>query len=356
MNHLSPIRIALIMAGLACTAAAGAAEMSDLSARVEALEAANAGGDWSKRINVGGLVEVEAVKMEDDSDIYTATVELDIEAEINDATTASIVLLNEDIDTANDTGLNVDEATITIHMGSTYITAGQMWLPFGRFDTYQVSDPLTLEVAETYNSALLFGFDLGGIYGDIYAFNGVSQEATEANDTVAQFGGNIGFIFEGEGFTLDVGVGYISSMAESGNISTALDDASLTPTTTKGLAELVSGTAFHANAEMGPFGFIFEQVQASDNIDAGLGLPSTAKASNVELSFQLDVAGKDATLALSTQTTEDAEWLALPEKATLATFSMQVMEATSLAIELGSAEDYSGTKSNWTGMQLAVEF
>ena len=56
---------------------------------MEALEAANAGGDWSKRINVGGLVEVEAVKMEEDSDIYTATVELDIEAEINDATTAS---------------------------------------------------------------------------------------------------------------------------------------------------------------------------------------------------------------------------------------------------------------------------
>lgn len=51
-----------------------------------------------------------------------------------------------------DTPLSVDEATMTI--GKTvYFKAGQYALPFGNFNSNMISDPITVDIDETYQSA-----------------------------------------------------------------------------------------------------------------------------------------------------------------------------------------------------------
>lgn len=121
----------------------------------------NSGGNaWFNKVEISGLVEVEAGhnnpdEGDDSSDVVLATAEIGIAAEINDWVSSEIVLLYEE----DETDLEVDVATVTIANpdGPWYITGGQTYVPFGVFETNLISDPLTLEIGETRESVVLAG-------------------------------------------------------------------------------------------------------------------------------------------------------------------------------------------------------
>jgi hypothetical protein len=53
-------------------------------------------------------------------------------------------------------------------------------VPFGTFETHLVSDPLTLEIGETNETAVVAGFARGGFGGAVYVFNGDSDGIHDA--------------------------------------------------------------------------------------------------------------------------------------------------------------------------------
>lgn len=134
----------------------------------------------SDRIRFGGLLEVEAYVDGNSSDITLATVELAVDAEINERVRAHVLFLWEEDDTDP---VALDEGTITIDLSKgVSLTAGKMYLPFGVFESHFISDPLTLELGETNETALLLSYSAGPLGLSAGAFRGSVAEQGEEDD------------------------------------------------------------------------------------------------------------------------------------------------------------------------------
>ncbi|MCD6186195.1 MAG: LbtU family siderophore porin, partial [Deltaproteobacteria bacterium] len=275
---------------------AGRMNVADRLSTLEKKVSKTAGvNDFLERINISGLIEVEGYTASrgsglngnrDSSDITLATVELELDAKINEWASGHLLFLYEDDDTEDFT---VDEAIITI--GNTekfplYLSAGKMYVPFGNFESNMIQDPLTLELGETRESAAQIGFELEGFYGSVYTFNGDVSEGDRNSNKVDNYGANLGFAFEQDQLNFDIGVGYINDITDSDVLTDVLDDVSdnLVEVGRDEIDDYVSGLAAHLIMNMGSFQFIGEYVGAID--DYNTGEMSTKKANPESWNFE----------------------------------------------------------------------
>jgi len=148
-------------------------------------------GKWADKIHPGACIEVEASYEDnnfhdpskrdtDTSDLVLATVEIGFDVDIAKHVKASLFFLYEE----DETDFDVDQGIITIDGADVvplYVDLGKMYIPFGRFESHFIRDPLTLELGETNESAAV-----GGIRNDLLelsvgAFNGDIDETGEEN-------------------------------------------------------------------------------------------------------------------------------------------------------------------------------
>jgi len=335
----------------------------DKGSTIDALKSIN------ELIGISGCIEIEAGQIkgydnEDESDITLATVELGIDVDLNDWITGHILLLWEEDDTEP---VDLDEGTITLgnlDKFPLYLTAGKMYVPFGNFESSMISDPLTLEIAETRESALLVGFEQEGFYASVYAFNGNIDEDGDDNE-VKCYGANAGYGFENDDMGLDIGIGWMNSIADSDSIGDALADENAT------LDDYEAGIAAHAVLTVGHLCLIGEYIAALDDIDynvyddsgafSGSDSMDKPKAWNIEAGYTMDVQGKETTFAIAYQGTDDM-WGALPEKRYLVSAGVALAENVGLAVEYAHDEDYDedeeGTDDDaqTITIQLSLEF
>lgn len=142
------------------------------------------GSNINEFVVFGGTLEVETIWANDfdgvsESDIALATAELDFEIQVNDWTLGSMIfeyIDGLDVLFPTSTGdeafvdrINVDTAFVTL--GDTkrcpiFATAGRIIAPFGIStgdpvaDVLTIDDPLTVEVFETKEDAILLGFEI----------------------------------------------------------------------------------------------------------------------------------------------------------------------------------------------------
>ncbi len=319
-------------------------------------------------ISISGCIEIEAFstdgyESEDESDIALATVELGIDVDLNDWITGHILLLWEE----DEGPVDLDEGIITLgnlDKFPVYLTAGKMYVPFGNFESNMISDPLTLEIAETRESALLVGFEQEGFYASVYAFNGDIDEDGDDNE-VKCYGANAGYGFENDDMSLAVGIGWMNSISDSDGIGDALEEENAT------LDDYEAGIAAHAVLTVGPVCFIGEYIAALDDIDynayddsgtlAGSDSLDKPKAWNIEAGYTMDVQGRETTFAIAYQGTDDLEG-SLPEKRYLASAGVAIADNVGLAVEYAHDEDYDesdgGTDDDakTVTIQLSLEF
>lgn len=311
-------------------------------------------------ITFSGLVEVEATSSKDyqgvaSSDITLATVELVAEAHVNAWTHAQLVYLFEEDKTEPG---EIDQGVLTLGNAEAtpfFLSAGRMYVPFGRFETGMISDPLTLELGETRESAVLVGFDQDAFSVSFFTFNGDSQKVGE-EDRVAHYGGSLGYASD----DLDIGVSYISSLADSDANQEAMA-GSITD-----LQKRVAGIAAYTIVRLGTYTLITEYVGATEAFEAAdiafKGKGARPSAWNLELDYGFDLGGHEVSLGIARQQTAEALNLGLPESATLAVFSVGLSEKTAVSLEYAVAEDYrsadggSGEKGNALTLQLAAQF
>jgi hypothetical protein len=339
--------------------------------------------DFLERVEISGLIEVEGYTASrgsgldghrDSSDITLATVELEIDAQINEWVNGHLLLLYEDDETEEFT---VDEAIITI--GNTekfplYLSAGKMYVPFGNFESNMIQDPLTLELGETRESAAQIGFECEGFYGSVYTFNGDVSEGSNNSNKVDNYGANIGFAFEEDQFSFDIGCDYINDITDSDVLTDNLDEA----TGRDEIDDYVSGFAAHLIMNMGPFQFIGEYVGAIDDYNAGemntRGRKANPESWNFEAAFTREILGKETTFALAYQGTNDCvfvdrvsagsydDYIALPEDRYMGVIGVNILKNTMLKLEYMHDEDYSksdgGTnaQNDTVSAQVAVSF
>ena len=356
-------------------------EKSKHAAVLRSMANEDSGGADLSWLNIGGVVEVEASLSNDfegidSADVTLATVELAMEAAIHDMANAHIVLLHED---GGGTPINVDEATITIgnaERSPFSLVAGRTAVPFGNFTTHLVSDPLTLEMAETFESIVQVAFESDGFYGSVYGFNGEANEANE--DHTAQFGGNLGYLLERASMSLDVGLSFINSMEDSDAITDAFaedgdEDGSPDMDITR-MESHIGGIGAYGILSFGGLTLIGEYVGANKAFAANElswnGNGAQPIAWNAELAYTFDWRGREIVLATAYQGTDEALALGLPKQRYLAGVSVGVYQNTSLSVEWFHDQDYgtddtvdgdsstsgSGNHSNAATVQLAVEF
>ncbi len=308
------------------------------------------GGGWFQRVEISGVLEVEAGYNDPDSggsssDISLATAEIGIAAQINDWVAGEITLLYEE----DDTDLEVDVATITIADpdGPWFVSAGQQYVPFGTYETNLISDPLTLD----------------GFVGGLYVFNG--DLAPRGDDQIDAYGAFAGFSHEGESHGFAVNLGYISDIGDADGLQDTIQDN--INIAAVDYDDHVAGVTLDAKVTTGPFMFIAEYTTAVDSFQANeLAFNATGaqpSAFNIEAGYSFTLVGRDATVAVAYQETDEAVALGLPEKRVAVALSVDVMENTALSFEWAHDDDYSAADGG-TGAsggdtvtaQLAVEF
>ncbi len=212
-----------------------------LSTRIEELEKTLSEKkeplDWFKNFKFSGLLEVEASyetynpkaagePSEKSSDVVLATMEFGVDAALNNYVSGHVLFLWEENETEP---VDVDEGYISIHTQDSeplYVTAGKYYVPFGKFETYFISDPLTLELGETNESAVMGGYH--GVLLDVNAgiFNGDVNKAGKDDKAKNAFASATFTMPDGllENIHLTSGVSYISNLADSDALSEEISD------------------------------------------------------------------------------------------------------------------------------------
>ncbi len=322
---------------------------------------------WFSNIEISGLMEVEASHNDPDegdsnSDIVLATAELGVAAQVNDWVSAETTLLFEE----DDTDLEVDVAVITIAPpeGAWFIQSGLMYEPFGTFETNLISDPLTLEIAETRESSILAGIESNGFTGGVYVFNGDLSE--DGDSDIDNFGVFAGYAHESEsGSNFAINLGYINDIGDSDTLQEVIQDN--IDAAAVDYSDYVGGISIDAMYSYGPFNVIAEYIQATDDFEADeLAFESGGaepEAFNFEVGYSFNVGGIPMTAALAYQGTDEAVALELPKERIIGGLSAEIFDATALSIEWAHDEDYSASEGgtdefggNTITSQLAVEF
>lgn len=315
-------------------------------------------------VALSGLVELEMnatdsdITDEDTSDITLATVELAIDATLSDWSSGHLLLLYEEGE--EDDHIIIDEGTVTF--GNTekfpgYLTAGKMYVPFGSFESNMISDPLTLELGETNDSAVQVGFEAGDFYGSIYAYNGDVNEVGE-DDEVDTFGANLGYGTVIDTMVINVGIDWMNNIGDTDGLGDALPDE---------IEDYVGGLSVHAFLETGPFTFIAEYVTALDDFEPAeldfKGDGAEPESFMIEAAYTTELfGGRATTFAIGYQGTDEALALELPEERYIGTVSLELFANTNLALEYFHDEDYDesdgGTDKDADSatMQVAVDF
>lgn len=138
-------------------------------------------GGLQDNITLSGAVEVDYqykdhrdrtdANSDSTSDLFASTVELGVEAKVNEFTTANILVKAEDIDKSGNAANNndasdpdnpfIDEAFITIFNQAKcpfYAVLGKRAQPFGQLFTHTISDPITKDAYEIATTGATFGY------------------------------------------------------------------------------------------------------------------------------------------------------------------------------------------------------
>ncbi len=307
LQHSLIVSIAVLLMGLLVLATPALAihpeeksEIENLKKRIEMLETRQTVtasteqesdvdfGQISKYVTLHGLLGTEAYYAkpeggEEESDLNLATAELSIEVTLNDYVGGHLTLLYEEEEGEED-DIDVDEAVISLGspgqlFGQTpSLHVGRMYVPFGMFNSYMISDPLTLELGETQDTTALFALE-----GDVWVLKvGVLNGETDVNGDNNHIDNWVASLAFTPVENLAFGVSYINDLAESDN--ELVQDETL-------YSSNVAGTSAFLSVQCGQFGFEAEYLTALEVFDTalvGIGEDLTGRrpsAWNLELAW-----------------------------------------------------------------------
>ncbi len=315
--------------------------------------------NWFNRIQVGGLVEVEAgyenirfndpaVEDENAGDVDVATVELDMDVKITDHVDGHVLMKYEEDD------VFLDEGFITLTGGDDLparLIVGRQYIPFGNFHSHFITDPTTLILGETNEGALVAGYRLGDNMADLAlgAFKGKLRKAGD-DDTIDGYVASLTSApFDGLAFSAS----YTSSLAAAD----AFADAVIDP---ENLASHVAGFSAHATLEFlehftlsGEYVGALKRFQAGEIYDPADDKRRKPVAWNAELAVVVSDALEIAARCSGSHHGADL----LPESQYGAVINWGFFDNTNIALEYlyGKFEDDHG-KIHAVTAQLAVEF
>ena len=333
--------------------------------------------ELSKRVSVTGAVEFEASyerfkpsggDSSSSSGFELATAEVIFEVNIHKYAKGVIHFLWEEGDDA----ICLDEGFIIL--GQTddmplYAMVGRMYPAIGVFDSWFISDPITLEAFETQATAIEVGYQhewfsigVGGYNGDVHARgdgddNNVNTFFARLNLTPpAEALGGVGVAL---GFAYTNNIASNNGLAEAVAGTMELDDAGALVASGDGTVDsLVGGYSASLLVEYGMFALAAEYITAATSFDrADLTLDAGGKqvqpyAFNIELAVMPIEA-----LALAVRYGGSGDMFdLLPEKQYGVAASYQLFEHVTLAVQYLRSTFSNDDESDLFSGQVAVTF
>jgi len=319
---------------------------------------------WADKITLSGVIEAEAYYEDydyddraendyDSSDITLATVELGVDVDIVKHVKGHVLFLWEEDDTEP---VDVDEGFITLDgedVVPLYLNVGKLYVPFGNFESHFISDPVTLELGETRESALTVGYVNEWMDVSVSAFNGDIDEIGEDNH-IETYVAAASFSVPQElisNFGIAAGVSYISNIGDSDSLQDEIDSDA-------GIRDYVDGfNVFLSVSYMDKLFLECEYLGALDEFEAGeLSFDGRNKFQPKTWNFELAYAATDRVeVAVKYEGGDDLGDF-LPEDQYGAVVTYGLFENTSLALEYLHGEFENDDERDLVTTQLAVEF
>ena len=311
--------------------------------------AKEAKGLWEK-IQLGGAIEVDALRSTNfadvsRSDLKLSTAEFDIEANLVDWAKATLVIsFDGDADK-----LTLDSALITLgEKRPISLKAGRGTLPFGLStgttvaakleDTLTLTDPLTLVVFDAEEDYVSLGVTTGGFNAGAYVFDGRTNRRRGGDKRLEHYGATVGYGMKTDIMAFTAGVSMIDSVFDSDGLTEAFPEA-LT-------SRYVPGVAAHLRFGLGGFSLVTTYYGALErarfNREKGERVRTfriQPKAWHVEGGYTTDIFSKKTYIALGYSETEELAG-AFPERRKIATIGRWLLDNVLLAFDYAYDEDY----------------
>jgi len=325
-----------------------------------------------KGVELSGTIEVEANYTdrdkkgdsdEESSDLNLATAELGVDVGVTDDIKGHLLFLYED-----DEDVVIDEAIIHYRADGVcepgeackvpfpwYASVGKLYIPFGYFQSHFISDPLTLELGETRETALVTGLANDWLNVAAGVYNGDVEE-TGSDNHIENYVATARLTVPPDlikGFNLMAGVSYVDNIADSNRLEgeDGVDGDSNT------IEDYVGGFSAFASASMSDRYFLeAEYVGATDDFkDGELAFGSGKRkpvAWNLEFAF---AATEDITLGVKYEGSDDLGNF-LPEEQYGAVISYGLAENVGVSLEYLYGEFENDDERDQLTSQLAIEW
>ncbi|ASQ44688.1 FlxA-like family protein [Legionella clemsonensis] len=290
-------------------------------------------------------------------DINLGSSELDMAALLNDKVEAFMSIAYDDTPPAIG-GTRVENSTFFLNQGFVnignldltpyYFTAGQLYVPFGRYSSSMVSSPLPLRLARTKSRPFIFGYKSQTTSGPFAALYGFRSDTTDGHSGVG--GVNAGYAIHYGNTNGEIGASYIGSIADSAG----MQDTGSAPGTTFGgfgsptngseAVHKVPGVGVHGTISIDRYNFTAEWVAAAEAFrpqDLSFnGHGARPQAGQLEAGVTFMAFNKPASFALGYQWTQQALALNLPQHRIAGVFNISIWKDTVESLEYRHDIDY----------------
>lgn len=295
-----------------------------------------------------------------DGDITLGSSELDVAAALNQNVEAYIAIAYDESPPA--VGPRINNSAFNLNMGFVnigdldkspfYFTAGQLYVPFGRYSSSMISAPLTMNVARTKTRPVILGYKSQEDTGPFAAVYGYRSDTTLGKSGVG--GVNLGYIFSKDDITGEIGGSYITSIADAAGMQST---GSNVGTTFGGFGSLTNGSEevrktpaldFHGNIGIDRYNFTAEWVGAIDRFRPqdlsynGYGARPQAIQTEVGMTFR--AFNRPSSIGVGYQWSKDALALNLPKQRILGVFNISIWKDTVESLEYRHDMDYGATQ------------
>ncbi|MFU8797349.1 MAG: LbtU family siderophore porin [Gammaproteobacteria bacterium] len=298
------------------------------------------------------------------SDIDVTDVELDFTSRVGEWVTAFAALKYDPNAPSTTQGPRVSNSRLYLGQGFItvgnldkspfYGTIGQRYVQFGQYSNPFVTGPLTRSLGRIKARQISVSYQHpgdSGVYATLFTFKGDSR----ANQNLNQLGGTVGYEFKQDKWNANVGVGYVSNIADG--------ESSMQPTfaVNQQLVKRVPGIAVHGKVITGPYMFIAEYIGAKTPFDAtnmrvnGVG----AKPQALHVAGVYSYTGlwnRPSEIAIGYNRARDTQALGLPETRINVTHNMVVLKNTIFSLEYRRDKYYSaGDTASVQGVTYAPD-
>ena len=255
-------------------------------------------------------------------------------------------------DVTSNSSVYVDKAFVNIgNLDKTpfYMTAGQVYVPFGQYSSNMVSGPLTSTLGQTQVRSAMFGFapeEDNSFFGTVYAYN----SDTVLNNSGAG-GANLVYQFGNDHINGNLGGSVTSNIADSNGMQDTGagggEFAGFGFNTNTEMVSQVPAYDIHGLFNIGAYSFLGEYVSAMEAFDSEAlsfnGEGAQPMALNAEAARTFKLFHKPASLALGYGWTDQSLALLVPKQRISATLNVSWWRDTVESLEFRHDIDYSSS-------------